>query len=377
VTRRTPVNEPLDTACILVVDDDAATREFVSGLLRQKGYRVFATASGAEMLSAVSVRHPDLILLDVMLPDADGLSLCRRLKQDAGSRDIPVVFLTAMSDGRQMLDGFEAGGVDYIVKPFDVSVLLARVQTHSTLSRLSRGLQRSLDERTAGLAQANRRLRELNVEMALLEERQRRRLAQQLHDTTIQQLVLARIIIEGEDGGLGRKDRLVTLLDDSLRQLRSLVFELSPPILSQAGLHGAAEWLAEWLAEQWGLSVDCELQGEPMALPDAIALTLFQGLRELLINVAKHAEVGHAHVCLRFAPEWVEVLVDDDGRGFPDTGPIAGGFGLSSLRSRIELLGGCVEIGARKPKGTRVRLHVPLNASGGCTEAAQRPIDEL
>ncbi len=358
------MNESTDSACILVVDDDAATREFVSGLLRQQGYRVFATASGADMLSAVSVRQPDLILLDVMLPDADGFSLCRRLKQDAGSRDIPVVFLTAMSDGRQMLDGFDAGGVDYIVKPFDVSVLLARVQTHSSLSRLSRGLQRSLDERTEGLAQANRRLRELNIEMALLEERQRRRLAQQLHDTTIQQLVLARIIIEGEDGGFRRKDRLVTLLDDSLRQLRSLVFELSPPILSQAGLHGAAEWLAERLAEQWGLSVDCELQGEPTVLPDAMALTLFQGLRELLINVAKHAEMGHAQVCLRFAPEWVEVLVDDDGRGFPAAAPVVGGFGLNSLRSRIELLGGCVEIGAREPRGTRVCLRVPLNAAG-------------
>lgn len=358
-----------ESACILVVDDDVATREFVSGLLRQQDYCVIAVSNGANMLSALSSRRPDLILLDVMLPDADGFSLCRGLKQDAGTADIPVVFLTAMSNGRRMLDGFEAGGVDYIVKPFDVSVLLARVKTHTTLARLSRGLQRSLDERTAGLAQANRRLRELNIEMALLEERQRRRLARQLHDTTIQQLVLARIMIEGDGNGCGRKDRLVTLLDDSLRQLRSLVFELSPPILRQVGLHGALEWLAEQFAEQWGLSVDCQLRGEPTVLPDAVALTLFQGLRELLVNVAKHAESGQAWVRLHFAPEWVEILVDDDGRGIPETAAIAGGFGLKSLRSRIELLGGCLEMGLRLPKGTRVRLRVPLDAANGCAQA--------
>jgi signal transduction histidine kinase len=357
-------------ARILVVDSDRASREFVCARLRQHGYLVSGTATGGGALTCTATQAPDLILLDVLLPDADGFSVCRQLKGAVESRDIPVVFLSAKNDGPGVVQGFEAGGVDYICKPFDVAVLLARVKTHATLSRLSRGLQQTLDERTARLKEANRRLRDLNVEMARVEERQRRRLAEELHDTTIQQLALARVLIDG-DGDLNRRrPQLDELLGDSLRQLRTLVFELSPPVLHQAGLFPAIEWLAERIAAQWGLTVDCERRGDACDLPEVLSLILFQGTRELLINVVKHAEANRVQVRLGCDGSCVEVVVTDDGRGFnaasalfgtgDDHVGIRGGFGLSCLRSRIELLGGRFEIESQAAAGSQVRLRVPL-----------------
>lgn len=353
--------------CILVVDDDDTLCLFVSELLGRNGFTACTATTAATALAVAAEHPPSLILLDVMLPDQDGFSLCRELKAAAATADVPVIFLTAKGDDAEMVHGFAAGGVDYIVKPFEPAVLLARVRTHTTLARLSRGLAETLAERTVRLEEANHRLRELNLEMARIEERERRRLADDLHDTTIQQLVLARILIDADPGGDTERDgRLRELVDLSLGQLRTLVFELSPPVLRQAGLYPALEWLAEGIRAQWSLPVTCALRGIPVALPESAALALFRSARELLVNAAKHARARAAAVELGFEAGEVELVVRDDGIGLdrrapPDAeGP--GGFGLRSLRSRIELLGGRLDLGGGD--GGRVRIRLPLAAGG-------------
>jgi two-component system NarL family sensor kinase len=291
-----------------------------------------------------------------------------------------VIFLTAKGNEQEIVQGFESGGVDYVVKPFAVAVLLARVATHATLSQLSRGLHSALDERSARLEQVNRRLRALNIEMATVEERQRRELAQELHDTTIQQLVLARILLEGGPDLQARRDQLLQLVQDAIRQLRSFVFELSPPLLRAGGLYPALEWLAEEVSAQWGLAVTCERDGELPALADALAVTLFQGARELLINAAKHAEARRATLRLCCDGDALSLCVADDGRGFdtawlmayaqsaPDADRLCnwrppgvgadGGFGLLNLRARLELLGGCLRLSNSPQHGAEACIDV-------------------
>ncbi len=371
------MSTPVPKAEILVVDDDWATRVLLSGLLRQQGYQVAAASCGAEALTAAHARQPALILLDVMLPDTDGFALCRELQcVDATSR-APIIFLTAKGDEHEVVRGLRAGGVDYIVKPFAAEVLLARVDTHVTLSQLSRGLYRALDEHAERLQQANRRLRALNMEMATVEERQRRQLAQQVHDTTIQELVLARILVEGGPATSERRDQLTGLLATAIEQLRSLVFELSPPMLQRRGLFDALEWLAAEMGQQWGLDVVCERSGAPPVLAEVQALVLFQGARELLINAAKHAEATRAVLTLSHDGDRLTIVVSDDGRGFepgwladPDAAPAAddgetarGGFGLYSLRSRMELLGGCLRLSNRRDRGAEAMLSIRAHAA--------------
>ena len=121
---------------ILVVDDMPANLDVVTRHLEQHGYQVVVAQDGEEALARASFVLPDLILLDVLMPGIDGFETCRRLKADLRTRDIPVVFMTALGDTADKLAGFEAGAVDYMTKPLDGAEVRARIDTHLTLHRL-------------------------------------------------------------------------------------------------------------------------------------------------------------------------------------------------------------------------------------------------
>jgi len=120
-------------SCVLVVDDIAKNLQVVGTMLRNAGYAVMPATSGAKALEGVRVQLPDLILLDLMMPELDGLEVCRRLKADPLTQPIPVIFLTASNEMEHLVKGFEVGAVDYVTKPFNPPELLARVQTHLEL----------------------------------------------------------------------------------------------------------------------------------------------------------------------------------------------------------------------------------------------------
>jgi len=113
---------------ILVVEDEDDIRELLRYNLAKEGYRVVWAASGEEALKAVRVSLPDLVLLDLMLPGLDGLEVCRSLKQDPHTRNLPIVMLTAKGEEADIVAGLELGADDYVTKPFSLRVLLARLR---------------------------------------------------------------------------------------------------------------------------------------------------------------------------------------------------------------------------------------------------------
>jgi signal transduction histidine kinase len=124
---------------ILIVDDSAENLKVLHGLLKAEGYTVLTAMRGEVALrAAVTPPPPELVLLDVRMPGLDGYEVCQRLKADASTRDIPVIFISAGSDVADKVEGFRCGGVDYVTKPFQVEEVLARVATHLTLSRQRR-----------------------------------------------------------------------------------------------------------------------------------------------------------------------------------------------------------------------------------------------
>ncbi len=125
---------------ILVVDDHPSNRMTAVALLSMEGYTVVEAESGAIALEIISNAAPDLILLDVMMPGMDGFEVCRRLKQDEQTRLIPVIFVTALDDRRARLKGIEAGGDDFLTKPFDQLELSARVRSLVRQKRLNEDL---------------------------------------------------------------------------------------------------------------------------------------------------------------------------------------------------------------------------------------------
>lgn len=138
-------------ATILVVDDTVQNIDVLTGML-DSCYKVKAAINGLRALEiARTAPAPDLILLDIMMPNIDGLEVCRRLKTDTRTRNIPVIFITAMNEAEDEARGFEAGAVDYITKPFRALTVLARVSTHLALANQNKELERQVRERTAEL----------------------------------------------------------------------------------------------------------------------------------------------------------------------------------------------------------------------------------
>lgn len=129
----------MDKPLILAVDDKPQNLQFLGKLLSDNGYEVGMAQNGVQALNFLMKDEPDLILLDIMMPEMDGYEVCERIKSDFSTRHIPVIFLTAKTDTQDVVKGFEVGGVDYVVKPFNSAELLARIRTHVEM-KILRGL---------------------------------------------------------------------------------------------------------------------------------------------------------------------------------------------------------------------------------------------
>lgn len=141
------MNSPITQAFkadILVVDDTPENLKLLSKILTDAGYKVRPVTNGKRALDAIDINPPDLILLDILMPDMDGYEVCRILKNSDTNRDIPVIFLTALNDANSQVKGFEVGALDYITKPFDEQTVLARIENQLTIKRQKSELQEEI-----------------------------------------------------------------------------------------------------------------------------------------------------------------------------------------------------------------------------------------
>ncbi len=288
------------------------------------------------------------------------------------SRFIANVAVTGLKDERGILQG-------YAVVIRDVT---ERKSAEDALHRLTSELERRVAARTSELVRMRDRLRAFAMQLNLTEQRERRRLASDLHDYLAQLLVVARLKVK-QTTPLISHSKAVALLKEadqavtqSLEYTRSLVTELAPPSLHDFGLLEALEWLASRL-QRHGLSIAVKPQVETLVLPEDQAVLMYQSVRELLFNVLKHAAANQATISVTMTPEeTLEVTVADDGHGFDMaaiTTPVAGpaGFGLFSTRERMETMGGRLELHSAVGEGTRATLIIPYNTP---VNAAAEPL---
>lgn len=219
------------------------------------------------------------------------------------------------------------------------------------------------------MAERNAQLRAMAFELAMAEQRERRALAQDLHDDIGQVLAIARLKLGAIDkgqlaaplqSGLREIDALIEQAD---RSARTLTFQLSPPVLYELGLTPAIEWLAEEFKRRYGLSVEVRDDGAAKPIAEPIRVMLFRAVRELLINVARHAGVESANVQLRREGANVVIRVEDHGDGFDWQAALTqpgGGFGLHSVRERLDFVGGAVDIRSNPGDGTSITLSAPM-----------------
>lgn len=216
------------------------------------------------------------------------------------------------------------------------------------------------------LRRAQDALRAAAAEAALAEQRERRALAADLHDDVGQLLSLASIELAAQGDAKTPEqrqallDQAAALVADARERVASLSFELSPPILHDVGIVAAAQWLAEDLERRYGLAVRVDARDDGLTpLDEALRITLFRALRELLINVARHAGTADARVRIRCEDDGAEIEVEDAGVGF-DPGAVNRGFGLRSVCDRVEHMGGSVRVVSSPGEGTRIRVRAPI-----------------
>ncbi len=237
----------------------------------------------------------------------------------------------------------------------------ARKQAEQALRDMANGLEQKVAERT-------QQLRRLAAQLTIAEERERRKLAQDLHDNLGQLLAVIKIKLSSIDAGPGEPSivSLITLVGQAEESVRNVTVELSPPILHTLGLVPALEWLGEEIERVYGLRVHVDHDGCRKHLLDEVQAVLYRAVRELLINVAKHARADAASLSCLCDGDRMLLVVSDAGCGFdaePHLQPWSGhhSFGLRSINERICNLGGEVEIDSCPGNGTTITLSVPCS----------------
>lgn len=474
---------------ILIVDDTPAIHVMIAALLRDDSYQLEHAYSGEEALAKALAVTPDLVLLDVMMPDIDGFEVCRRLRNMAAVSEVPIILVTALTDRASRLSGLEAGADDFVSKPFDQTELRARIKTITRLDRYRRllaerarfdrlvelapdgvlvvdgdgmvqlanpaivrllGLENedaaigrrfsefvasaehaewerffaramrspggshtgeSILQRTDGgqlpveitagalewngtgvvqalvrditsrkqaaeaLQRRNLELRRLTARLAEVQETERQSLARELHDRVGQGLTAIslnlNIIDQSLDGGpvevvRSRLEDALELLEETTRQVRSVMAELRPPMLDDYGLLPALRWQIEQFSARTG--IQGRVRGDDLAprLPRRVELTQFRICQEALNNIAKHSGASEVVVALTVAGQESQLLVQDNGHGFSAKDQIDAStdvhWGLLTMQERARSAGGSVDLYSTAGQGVRVVSRLPLES---------------
>jgi len=372
---------------ILVVDDVRVNLHLLAGLLTKAGYSTRCACDGQTALESARGLPPDLILLDVSMPDMDGYEVCRQLKADGVCWDIPVIFLSAMNETADKVRGFAAGGVDYITKPFDSEEVKIRVATHLKLRRLQKQLQEygadletMVERRTAELAKALRRLEILDRTktdfLALISHELR---------TPLNGLIGIAELALDDPSGIDEfrssfehsKERILGLLDDAL-----LLSQLSAGAQATASESIALDELLSQALE--GARRQAKLRGVELGAPGGTFPTV-AGKPELLVRATRAllevaTTFARAGSCLEILTAaqggMAEIVVCAKGQAIPpqvferffevlavsENITIEGDLGLrpAVARNIIALHGGEVRVENTTPPGIRFVTHLPV-----------------
>ncbi len=361
------------TTSILVVDDTIENLRLLESMLGEQGYEVRPVTSGRLALSAATHDPPDLILLDITMPDMDGFEVCRRLKALDAVKDVPVIFLTALNETAHKVKAFDAGGIDYITKPFQMEEVLARVHTHVALRRASLELQRNY-ERLQNLE----RLRDDLVHMVV-------------HDMRSPLMVLTMHLdfLRGEAAhvlsGQATEDLEAAVRGaGSLTRMANDLIDVSRledgkmPV--QRGACDAAQIAEDVRAAlgRWdrGRTIGVDARG-PIEITCDRGL-VFRVLENLVNNAIKHTpSEGRIEIAVARTEGQVRISVADEGRGVPRDarekifekfGAVAtrhgqqyhsAGLGLAFCKLAVEAHGGTIGVDDREPHGSTFWFELP------------------
>ncbi len=247
-----------------------------------------------------------------------------------------------------------------------------RKRSEAALMQAYNKLETRVAERTAELVKANERTKKMSFELVWAEERERERIAGELHDQVGQSLLLAKMkldeLADRLPSGVHKTvvEETTALIRNSIQDIRSLTFRMRPPMLESAGLGSSLEWLCKSMQNDYALQVDFYKEKLPGRLSAEVRYALYQAVRELLLNVVKYAGTGKAQLTIKTAGDCIVVQVKDDGAGFNyqnvcQNQNINSSYGLYNVQQRMEQMGGSFMIESTPGSGTTVTLMVVMS----------------
>lgn len=300
-----------NTPIILMVDDHPRNLQVLGAILKKHDYSIAVARSGEQALEFVQEVTPDLILLDIMMPLMDGFEVCRRIKSNPATKDIPIIFVTALDSPQDKLTGFQQGGVDYITKPFHQDEVLARVKAHTTI----RQQQKELIEKNKLLEEANQTKNRL---FSII--------AHDLLGPVSNVTEVLKLMAEGIFNQEEQADFTQSALKSSqqtLLLLKNLLFwaknqrreiDFSPHLINLYILLADNTLLLEGLAKEKNITVELNCDENLNAFADENMLTTV--IRNLLSNAIKYTkEEGMITLSAKSTNEGIEIVVKDNGIG--------------------------------------------------------------
>jgi len=344
---------------ILVVDDDPVIIKLYQIILKKGGFDIEAATCGQEALTAINKQKPDVILLDVILPDYSGLELCRQIKGNPECIGIKIILVSGMEiSPAQVAEGIELGADDYLVKPFDHKELLARIKNCLKLKKVEEALR-----------DKNNELKELSIHLQNVREEERKFLAREVQEelgqlTAVLKMDIDWLAINMPDAVKTHKDRMAHASDTAkliINTIRRIASALRPSMIDELGLNAALEWQCKKFTSVNNIPCVFEHPDEDDdALTKEIKTALFRICQEALLNISQHAKATQITVSTKFSGNKLYLFINDNGKGF-DLNQQKNTLGLIGMRERAASINGELNIDSANGRGTSIMVMVPIN----------------
>jgi signal transduction histidine kinase len=360
---------------ILVVDDTIANLRLLIALLETAGYCANGAVDGKTALMICTNKPPELILLDIRMPQMDGFEVCRQLKLNEKTRNIPVIFISALDDADDKVRGFEVGAVDYITKPFRSNEVLARVSTHISLFRMHQEIE------------------QVNIKLRTLDQLKSLFIASMSHElrTPLNSIIgFSSILLQGISGELNPQQKddverinrsgkhLLELISDviDISKIEAGRVEVSPQQVSLQELVQEAVDNIRPMAQEKAMTIKIHADAFPQIVTDR--KYLLQCLLNVLSNAVKYSEQGEVLIHIHNENTHIKIAVEDNGIGISEENITrvfdaferienhmklkAGGTGLGLYLTKkivTELLQGKIEVKSQENVGSTFSLCIP------------------
>jgi signal transduction histidine kinase len=348
-------------ARILLVDDDPVIIQLYKVILRKEDFAIDIADTGASMLEAVAANKPDVILLDVILPDDSGLDLCAQLKKDPAFVGVKIILVSGMEiSPAQVAEGIETGADDYLTKPFDPKELLARIKNCLKLKEVEEQLRYK-----------NAELKDLADHLETVREEERKFLAREVQEELGQLAAALKMDVDWLAHNL--KDIPAVQLERMahasataktiIQTIRKIASSLRPSMLDELGLNASIDWLCREFVTSNNIPCRYDPAPDDEGLSSKLKTGLFRICQEALRNISRHAAATSVNVRVRTDGKTATLTVSDNGKGF-DVDQPRSTMGLLAMRERAIAINGTLDLTSKLGEGTIISVTATIEEEG-------------